>query len=80
MEAKARRDEFGRFIDPNTNNPIEGKYDLGHKYGEEFRKHKADAEARGLTQKEFNDLMNNPDLYQIEDPHINRSGKYEEKH
>jgi hypothetical protein len=52
---------------------------LGHKYGEEFRKHKADAETRGLTQKEFNDLMNNPDLYKIEDPHINRSRKYEEK-
>ena len=32
------------------------------------------------TQKKFNDLMNNPDLYQIEDPHINRSRKYEEKH
>ncbi|MBQ9172645.1 MAG: HNH/ENDO VII family nuclease [Bacteroidales bacterium] len=80
MEAKAERDEFGRFKDANEGSPINGKYDLGHKYGEEFRKHKADAETRGLIQKEFNDLMNNPDLYQIEDPHINRSRKYEEKH
>jgi hypothetical protein len=35
------------------------------------------AEAEGLTQKEFNDRMNDPDKYQLEDPSSNRSRKYE---
>ena len=42
-------------------------------------KEKAKAKSEGLTQKEFNDRMNNPDLYQIEDPHTNRSHKFELK-
>ena len=37
------------------------------------------AKPEGLTQKEFNDRMNNPYLYQIEDPHTNRSHKFELK-
>ena len=40
---------------------------------------KAEAEAKGMTQKEFNDYMNNPDFYQIEDSYNNRSHKYEKK-
>jgi cellulose biosynthesis protein BcsQ len=35
------------------------------------------AEEEGLTQEEFNDRMNNPDLYQIEDPSENRSHVHE---
>ena len=31
----------------------------------------------GLTQEEFNDRMNNPNYYQIEDPHENRSHAHE---
>ena len=31
----------------------------------------------GLTQKQFNDRMNNPDYYQIEDPFSNRGHKFE---
>ena len=42
-------------------------------------KEKAKTKSEGLTQKEFNDRMNNPDLYQIEDPHTNRSHKFELK-
>lgn len=38
---------------------------------------KQQAEAEGLTQKQFNDRMNNPDLYQLEDPSSNRSHRFE---
>ena len=47
------------------------------KTGNEFWREKAKAEAEGLTQKQFNDRMNNPDLYQLEDPISNRSHQYE---
>ena len=30
-----------------------------------------------MTQKQFNDYMNNPLFYQIEDPLLNRSHKFE---
>jgi HNH/ENDO VII superfamily nuclease with conserved GHE residues/Pretoxin HINT domain len=79
VEARAPRDASGRPIDPNTGAPIEGKPDLGHKPGHEFRREKAAAEAEGLTQKEFDDKMNDPDLYQLEDSSSNRSHKYEQK-
>lgn len=78
VEARAERDEQGQFLDANTGKPIEGQYDLGHKAGHEFRTEQALAEQEGLTQAEFNDKMNNPDLYQIEDPSSNRSHQFEE--
>ena len=43
------------------------------------RTEKAKAQKEGLTQKEFNDRMNDPNLYQIEGPHSNRSHKFEAK-
>jgi RHS repeat-associated protein len=79
VDARAPRDAAGRPLDPNTGVPIEGKPDLGHKPGHEFRREKAKAQAEGLTQKEFNDRMNDPDLYQIENPSSNRSRRYEQK-
>ncbi|OZS77779.1 hypothetical protein CF394_09600 [Tetzosporium hominis] len=79
VERRALKTPSGQFIDPNTRKPIEGKYDLGHKYGHEFWREKRKAQEKGLTQKQFNDLMNNPDLYQIEDPRSNRSHKFEKK-
>lgn len=45
--------------------------------GNEFRTEKADAEQAGLTQKQFNDKMNDPAKYQLEDPSSNRSHKFE---
>ncbi|MBN6073713.1 HNH/ENDO VII family nuclease [Aggregatibacter actinomycetemcomitans] len=57
----------------------EGSYDIGHKPGHEHWREAAKAEAEGLTQKEFNDRMNNPDLYQIEDPKENQSHAHEDK-
>ena len=79
VEQRASRSEDGRPIDPNTRRPIDGKPDLGHKPGSEHRTERANAEAEGLSQKQFNDRMNNPDKYQLEDPSSNRSHRYEEK-
>jgi hypothetical protein len=50
-----------------------------HKEGHEFWREKNLAEAEGLTQKQFNERMNNPDLYQIEEPYENMSHKHEKK-
>lgn len=79
VEKRAPRTEDGRAIDPNTQRPIDGKPDLGHKTGNEHRSEKAKAESQGLTQKQFNDRMNNPDKYQLEDPSSNRSHRFEDK-
>lgn len=77
VEAKAEKNVQGQFLDANTKQPIEGRYDLGHKREHEFWHEKQTAEEEGLTQSEFNDKMNNPDFYQIEDPHENRSHSHE---
>lgn len=79
VEAKSNKNEDGNYLDANTGKVIEGKYDLGHVAGHEFRKERAIAEKEGLTQGEFNDKMNDPELYQIEDPHSNRSHIFEAK-
>ena len=79
VEAAAPRDAAGRAIDPNTGRAIEGKADLGHKPGHEHWREKQKAEAEGLSQKEFNDRMNDSKKYQLEDPSINRSRRYEQK-
>ena len=57
----------------------EGEYHLGHKEGHEYRYYKEYAEKKGMSQKDFNDLMNNPNIYQIEDPHTNMSHTTEAK-
>ena len=77
VENAAQKNAKGQFINPNTLQTIEGKYDLGHKRGNEFRTEKAKAEREVVTQSQFNDRMNNLDLYQIENPSSNRSHKYE---
>ena len=59
--------------------PIDGKYDLGHISGHEFWRERDEAMRKGWTQKQFNDYMNNPDFYRIEDPSSNRSHKYEKR-
>lgn len=77
VERRAEKNEQGQFLDANTHEPIEGQYDLGHKAGHEHWREVEQAEKEGLTQEEFNDRMNNPDYYQIEDPHENRSHAHE---
>jgi hypothetical protein len=58
--------ENGRFTDPHTGlsipggnrrsySPAEGEYHLGHVTGHEHRTLVAEAEAKGMTQHEFND-------------------------
>jgi hypothetical protein len=79
IEAAAPRDATGRPIDPNTGKPISGKPDVGHKPGNEFRREKAAAKAEGLSQKGFNERMNDPSKYHLEDPSSNRSHTYEQK-
>ena len=41
-----------------------------HGHANDFREVEQ-AEKEGLTQEEFNERMNNPDYFQIEDPHAN---------
>ncbi len=77
VERRAAKNEEGQFLDANTGKPIQGKYDLGHIPGHEHRREVQKAEEEGLTQEEFNDRMNNPDLYQVEDPSENRSHAHE---
>lgn len=77
VEMRAQKNEQGQFLDANTGKPIEGQYDLGHKAGHEHWREVEKAEAEGLTQEEFNERMNNPDYFQIEDPHENRSHAHE---
>ena len=77
VKENAPKDAAGNPIDPNTGLPLVGTPDLGHKHGHEFRREKKKAEAEGLTQEEFNERMNNPDLYQLENPSSNRSHKFE---
>jgi len=77
VERRAAKNEEGQFLDANTGKPIQGRYDLGHIPGHEHRREVQKAEEEGLTQNEFNERMNNPDLYQIEDPKENRSRIHE---
>ena len=79
VKERAPKNADGDFIDPNTNEVIKGGYDLGHISGHEFNLERRKAEMEGLTQKEFNDRMNDPDLYQIESSHENRSHEHELK-
>ena len=69
VERRAEKNDKGQFLDANTHEPIEGQYDLGHVSGHEHWREVEQAEKEGLTQQEFNERMNNPDYFQIEDPH-----------
>lgn len=77
VEARAPRTPEGLPIDPNTKLPIEVKPDVGHVYGREFRRLRAEGEAEGIPQHEFNERVQNPDLYQLEHPSSNRGRKFE---
>ncbi len=77
VESRAQKNDKGQFFDANTQKPIDGKYDLGHKPGHEFWREAEKSEKEGLTQEQFNNRMNNPDLYHIESPHENRSHSHE---
>ncbi|MDB6095143.1 MAG: hypothetical protein JWM32_2705 [Verrucomicrobia bacterium] len=78
VEANAPRAPDGRFIDPNTlaptNNPV-----MGHKPGYEFWRLKDAAQAEGVSQKLFNETLNNPEFYHIEDRLSNAGHAFEHK-
>lgn len=79
VENQAPRTADGKFIDPNTFEPIDGLYDLGHVPGHEYWREAAQAQEEGVAQQEFNNGMNNPNCYQIENPFSNRSHRFEMK-
>jgi hypothetical protein len=78
VERRAQKNEKGQFLDANTGKAIERPYDLGHVQNHEYRREVKKAEEENLTQEEYNDRMNNPDLYQIEDLSENRSHVHEQ--
>jgi RHS repeat-associated protein len=79
VDAKALRTEDGRYIDPFTLEPFNGKPVLGHVPGNEYWRELTNALEEGLSQKEFNNRMNNPALYQYQSPTTNRNHQFEYK-
>lgn len=78
IQNAAPKTKDGKFIDPNTGKVIEGKFHYGHKFGMEHRRLKAEAEAKNMSQKEFNEHINNrPEHFQVEDPISNMSHQFE---
>ncbi|MBI4871986.1 MAG: HNH/ENDO VII family nuclease [Candidatus Riflebacteria bacterium] len=67
----------GRPIDPNTRRPIDGRPDIGHRPEHEFRRERSLVEQDRLSQQEFNERMNDPHLYQLEEPLSNRCHRFE---
>lgn len=68
---RVRDRQTGRFM--SKNNP----WDMGHRDGLEFRKHKASAKNRGISRKQFLDEYNKPSHYRPELPSSNRNHKSE---
>ena len=77
----APKTKDGDFIDPNTGQivPQEGPFHYGHKPGHEWRCIQEKSARLGWTAEELKIYVNNPDLYQIEDPASNMSHKHEAK-
>jgi RHS repeat-associated protein len=71
----------GKVRDPVTQKVMKKSdpWDMGHKPGYEFRKHKASAEKRGISRKKFLDEHNEAKKYRPELPSSNRSHKGEIK-
>lgn len=46
VESRAQKNDKGQFLDANTQKPIDGKYDLGHKPGHEFWREAEKAEKK----------------------------------
>ncbi|AMU71413.1 GH-E family nuclease [Mycobacteroides abscessus] len=66
------------FIDSNgIKYPVDSKWDFGHKFGDEFKTLQRQAADEHWSRQRWNDAMNNPDLYEIQDIPGNRSHRYE---
>ncbi|MGE7912677.1 HNH/ENDO VII family nuclease [Lysinibacillus xylanilyticus] len=74
------KNEDGLVIDPLTQKIMnkDEPWEMGHKPGYEFRKHKKSAEEKGITRKEFLDEHNKPEHYRPEIPSSNHSHKDED--
>ena len=70
----------GRVRDPVTGQFISRNkpWDMGHRPGYEFHKHRRDAAERGISRKQFLDEYNNPEHYRPELPSSNRSHRGED--
>lgn len=80
VKAAAPTTKDGRYIDPNTKQPIEpGQEVFGHKKGKEWNKYQKDPANKDKTRKEVLDDQNDSKIYQIEDKKSNASHKFEEK-
>lgn len=75
--ANAGRSADGRFLDANTGQPITGQFHIGHVFGKEWWRLRDQSVAEGWSRARLNDELNDPDLYQIEDPIENMSHRWE---
>ena len=68
------KNENGEVIDPLTGLVMnfDDPWDMGHKPGYEFRKHKKSAQERNIERKQFLNEYNNPNHYRPELPSSNR--------
>ena len=57
----------------------EGKWDMGHLPGEEYRKTHRDYLSGKISREEFLEIYRDPNNYKVEDDKRNRSGKDEDK-
>ncbi|WP_282606546.1 HNH/ENDO VII family nuclease [Pelagibius sp. Alg239-R121] len=71
----------GRVRDPATGRFMskDKPWDMGHKPGHEFKKHKQSAQDRGISRETFLDEHNTPSSYRPELPSSNRSHRGEDK-
>lgn len=73
VNGRVRDSVTGQFM--SKDNP----WDMGHKPGYEFKKHRESAMQRGIDRKTFLDEYNNPQHLRPELPSSNRSHKGEDK-
>ena len=67
------------YYDPIYADYLPGPFDIGHVTGKEFSRLRDEAEKAGLSQAQFNDLCNNPDLYFMQNRVLNQSHLGEQK-
>ncbi|MGV9753517.1 WXG100-like domain-containing protein [Nocardia farcinica] len=70
------------YIDHANGNlyPVNPKWEYGHNSGYEHRRLLAEAQSRGMTQREFDEFVNShPERFHIEDQYGNRSHRREQK-
>ncbi|MFE7802518.1 GH-E family nuclease [Nocardia sp. NPDC057440] len=64
----------------NSMYPVNPKWEYGQNSGYEHRSLLAEAQSRGMTQKEFDDYVNShPERFHIEDQYGSRSHRREQK-